>query len=81
MPGVSPAASAAPGSPAPSAAEARKKARGVQPGSFLNLMINSKHESSGQTVSDAEATAQAFTFLLAGYETTVSNCPERSPRI
>ncbi|CAL8467564.1 g7102 [Coccomyxa elongata] len=70
--GVSPTASGAPGGPAPSAAEARKKARGVQPGSFLNLMINSKHESSGQTVSDAEATAQAFTFLLAGYETTAS---------
>ncbi|BDA42788.1 Cytochrome P450 3A24 [Coccomyxa sp. Obi] len=70
--GVSPAASAAAAGPAPSAAEARKKARGVQPGSFLNLMINSKHESSGSTVSDDEATAQAFTFLLAGYETTAS---------
>jgi len=53
------------------ASEGRKKARGVQPGSFLSLMINSKHESSGRGVSDVEATSQAFTFLLAGYETTV----------
>ncbi|EIE24557.1 cytochrome P450 [Coccomyxa subellipsoidea C-169] len=57
---------------APAAGEARKKARGVQPGSFLNLMINSKHESSGRAVTNDEATAQAFTFLLAGYETTAS---------
>lgn len=44
----------------------------MQPGSFLNLMINSKHEASGRAVTNDEATAQAFTFLLAGYETTVT---------
>ncbi len=53
-----------------SATEGRKKARGVQPGSFLSLMIDSKHQD-GRGVSDDEATSQAFTFLLAGYETTV----------
>ena len=52
------------------ATDARKKARGVQPGSFLSLMIGSKHQD-GRGVSDEEATSQAFTFLLAGYETTV----------
>lgn len=52
------------------AADGRKKARGVQPGSFMSLMINSKHQD-GRGVSDEEATSQAFTFLLAGYETTV----------
>ena len=45
------------------AAEGRKKARGVQPGSFLNLMINSKH-SNGEPFSDLLASSQAFTFLL-----------------
>lgn len=53
------------------AADGRKRARGVQPGSFMSLMINSKHQD-GRGVSDEEATSQAFTFLLAGYETTVS---------
>jgi hypothetical protein len=48
----------------------------VQPGSFLNLMINSKHEASGRAVTNDEATAQAFTFLLAGYETTVTPLDE-----
>ncbi len=52
------------------AADGRKKARGVQPGSFMSLMINSKHQD-GRGVSDEEAASQAFTFLLAGYETTV----------
>jgi cytochrome P450 len=55
-----------------SATDARKRARGVQPGSFLSLMINSRHHDSGATFSDDEATSQAFTFLLAGYETTAS---------
>lgn len=45
------------------AAEGRKKARGVQPGSFLSLMINSKH-SNGEPFSDLLASSQAFTFLL-----------------
>ena len=45
------------------AADGRKKARGVQPGSFLNLMINSKH-SNGEPFSDLLASSQAFTFLL-----------------
>ncbi len=76
VPGTTAAAKsmAEPGA-APAAGEARKKARGVQPGSFLNLMINSKHESSGRAVTNDEATAQAFTFLLAGYETTVRILP------
>lgn len=47
-------------------AEAQKRARGVQPGSFLNLMINSRHQDSGEPFSDDVATSQAFTFLLAG---------------
>ena len=45
------------------AAEGKKKPRGVQPGSFLNLMINSKH-SNGEPFSDLLASSQAFTFLL-----------------
>jgi hypothetical protein len=45
------------------AGEARKKARAVEPGSFLNLMINSKH-SNGEPFSDLLASSQAFTFLL-----------------
>lgn len=53
------------------AADGRKRARGVQTGSFMSLMINSKHQD-GRGVSDEEATSQAFTFLLAGYETTAS---------
>lgn len=65
-----------PGKPAvdihASAAESRKRARGVQPGSFLSLLINSRHQETGATFSDDEATSQAFTFLLAGYETTAS---------
>ena len=46
------------------AGEARKKARAVEPGSFLNLMINSKH-SNGEPFSDMLTSSQAFTFLLA----------------
>ncbi|KAK9909472.1 hypothetical protein WJX75_002811 [Coccomyxa subellipsoidea] len=70
--GVVTAAKATEPGAAPTVGEARKRARGVQPGSFLNLMINSKHEASGRAVTNDEATAQAFTFLLAGYETTAS---------
>ena len=44
----------------------RKRARGVEPGSFLSLMISSRHQESGKGFSDLEATSQAFTFLLAG---------------
>ena len=44
----------------------RKRARGVEPGSFLSLMIGSRHQGSGRGFSDLEATSQAFTFLLAG---------------
>ncbi|KAK9909316.1 hypothetical protein WJX75_000424 [Coccomyxa subellipsoidea] len=72
------------------ATDARKKARGVQPGSFLSLMISSKHQD-GRGVSDDEATSQAFTFLLAGYETTasalaftvycLSKCPEKMEKL
>ena len=40
-----------------------KRARAVEPGSFLNLMINSKH-SNGEPFSDLLASSQAFTFLL-----------------
>ena len=46
-----------------SAAGGGKKPRAVQPGSFLNLMINSKH-SNGEPFSDLLASSQAFTFLL-----------------
>lgn len=35
----------------------------MEPGSFLNLMINSKH-SNGEPFSDLLASSQAFTFLL-----------------
>lgn len=48
--------------PAPTAASG-KRARAVEPGSFLNLMINSKH-SNGEPFSDLLASSQAFTFLL-----------------
>ena len=47
---------------APTAAPG-KRARAVEPGSFLNLMINSKH-SNGEPFSDLLASSQAFTFLL-----------------
>ena len=55
------------------AAEGRKKARGVQPGSFLNLMINSKH-SNGEPFSDLLASSQAFTFLLVRVLLCISSC-------
>ena len=45
----------------------RKRGRGVEPGSFLDLMIGSRHQGSGEGFTDMEATSQAFTFLLAGY--------------
>ena len=38
----------------------------MQPGSFLSLMIGSKHQGSGRGFSDDETISQAFTFLLAG---------------
>jgi len=60
------------------AAEGRKKARAVEPGSFLNLMINSKH-SNGEPFSDLLASSQAFTFLLVSllfkFASRASTCP------
>ncbi|KAK9828027.1 hypothetical protein WJX81_001818 [Elliptochloris bilobata] len=53
-------------------AAARKRARAIKPGSFLSLLVNARHVDSGEPLSELEAAAQAFTFLLAGYETTAS---------
>lgn len=50
----------------------RKKSRAVQPGSFLALLMKAQHEKSGEPFSDTAIVAQAFTFLLAGYETTAT---------
>ncbi len=47
-------------------AAARKKARAIKPGSFLSLLVNARHTDSGEPLSELEAAAQAFTFLLAG---------------
>ena len=47
-------------------AAARKKARAIKPGSFLSLLVNARHTGSGEPLSELEAAAQAFTFLLAG---------------
>ncbi len=64
------------------AGEARKKARAVEPGSFLKLMINSKH-SNGEPFSDLLASSQAFTFLLvripAFSQSTVTPCATAVP--
>ena len=50
-----------------SAADARRRARGVQPGSFLGLMMGSRHQGGdGRLFDDDEISSQAFTFLLAG---------------
>ena len=47
-------------------AAARKKTRAIKPGSFLSLLVNARHVDSGEHLSELEAAAQAFTFLLAG---------------
>jgi len=47
------------------AAAARKRARAIKPGSFLSLLVNARH-ADGAHLSELEAAAQAFTFLLAG---------------
>lgn len=47
------------------AAAARKRDRAIKPGSFLSLLVNARH-TNGDHLSELEAAAQAFTFLLAG---------------
>ena len=48
------------------AAAARTKARTIRPGSFLSLLVNARHMDSGEHLTELEAAAQAYTFLLAG---------------
>ena len=55
-------------------AAARKKARAIKPGSFLSLLVNARHTDSGEPLSEMEAAAQAFTFLLAGAQVMCSVC-------
>ncbi len=42
-----------------------KRARAIKPGSFLSLLVSARH-ASGAHLSELEAAAQAFDFLLAG---------------
>jgi len=42
-----------------------KRVRAIKPGSFLSLLVNARH-ASGEHLSELEAAAQAFDFLLAG---------------
>ena len=49
----------------------------MEPGSFLNLMINSKH-SNGEPFSDLLASSQAFTFLLVSCLSNSARAP-RTP--
>ncbi|CAL8464544.1 g4079 [Coccomyxa elongata] len=51
---------------------ARKQARAVKPGSFMHLLMSSHHTTDGSSFTDTEIIAQAFIFLLAGYETTAN---------
>ncbi|CAK0783443.1 hypothetical protein CVIRNUC_006642 [Coccomyxa viridis] len=51
---------------------APRQRKALAPGSFLKHMLGSKHIASDQHFSDIEITAQAFIFLLAGYETTAN---------
>ncbi|KAK9820578.1 hypothetical protein WJX72_011843 [[Myrmecia] bisecta] len=46
--------------------------KGVAPGSFLHLLMRAQKKTDGQPFSDLELANQAFSFLLAGYETTAS---------
>ena len=48
------------------AAAARTQARAIKPGSFLSLLVNARHTDSGEHLTELEAAAQAYTFLLAG---------------
>ena len=64
---------------APAAAPG-KRARAVEPGSFLNLMINSKH-SNGEPFSDMLASSQAFTFLLVSCPSDSANAPRMPYRL
>ncbi len=63
------------------AADARRRARGVQPGSFLGLMLGSRHQGDGRAFSDDETASQAFTFLLAGCAASrkYAACPAAVP--
>ncbi|KAK9905093.1 hypothetical protein WJX75_009533 [Coccomyxa subellipsoidea] len=66
------AASATGAGGAPVSLEARKQARAVKPGSFMHLLMSSSHTADGSPFTDIEIIAQAFIFLLAGYETTAN---------
>ncbi|KAI8476255.1 MAG: cytochrome P450, CYP711 clan [Monoraphidium minutum] len=62
---------------APAAAEGDAPRRGgaadVEPGSFLGLLLRARDRESGAArFSDATISAQASTFILAGYETTAN---------
>ena len=64
-----------PAAPTSSAAAARSKRApgvGVDPGSFLGLMLNARSKETGQQLGDKIVVAQSNTFILAGYETTAN---------
>ncbi|CAL5225498.1 g8326 [Coccomyxa viridis] len=44
--------------------------RGVQPGSFIDLLMRAKDKTTGQGFTDLEIANQGFVMVLAGYETT-----------
>lgn len=50
----------------------RAQGKGVNPGSFLGLMLNTKDSTTGQPFQDDVIVAQSNTFILAGYETTAN---------
>eukprot|EP00775_Hariotina_reticulata_P006333 gene6333-6567_t len=45
---------------------------GIQPGSFLGLMLSARNRASGNHLTDVQVIAQSNTFILAGYETTAN---------
>ncbi|KAK9803710.1 hypothetical protein WJX73_004212 [Symbiochloris irregularis] len=49
-----------------------KERRGVAAGSFLDILVRTKHKSSGASLTDIEICNQAFAMLMVGLETTSS---------
>jgi cytochrome P450 len=45
---------------------------GVDPGSFLGLMLSARSRETGEQLGDKTVVAQSNTFILAGYETTAN---------
>lgn len=50
----------------------RAQGKGVNPGSFLGLMLSTRDSSTGKPFADDVIVAQSNTFILAGYETTAN---------